>query len=109
MATRYMRWGWAIASLAAAISLTSVTMVSASPTEGPAIYGYASGYHSFAVIHVADVSPLALFDGVVLEKRVTRERVPFKPVAMKPRASRQAVLPSSVAGWRSGRVKSLSS
>lgn len=100
-------WRLAVFGLAAAICTMSF-LASSQAYSDPGGSTTASPFDNVIVISLADYQ-LPAFDvlPVVKEDRVTSYPPSFRPKAIKERASRFAVRPTSVSGWRSGRVRTL--
>lgn len=64
-------------------------------------------FADFVVISAYDYQPAFALSAVAERKVIERDYPAFKAVHMSERASRSAVRPSAVAGWRSGRVRHL--
>lgn len=104
---------FAVTGIAAA--LCSMTFSVTAPAYfdsggGTATSTYAAPFDNIIVISLADVQAPA-FDIMPLLKqqdRVASDHPPaFRPKAIKERASRSAVRPTAVSGWRSGRTRTL--
>jgi hypothetical protein len=104
--------GRGVIMLAAALSICSAaTAATISPAydDGTAASPMRSHYASFVVLtSSSDYLPGWVLPSVV-EAAVPRTIPGFRPYAKRERASLNAVRPTSVAGWRSGRVRHLAS
>ena len=109
MAFGYMRFGWALAGIIATMAVTAPSYASTDQT-------YATsdpGWGNVMVVSYSDydrafgVAPLALFKEQ--PPAVTRRGYQaYIPMTVKQRASGAAVLATTQAGWRSGRLRKLS-
>lgn len=102
-----LRLGFAIAATMAVCSsgyASTIDRTVAGPYAGPS-YSIVIGYADFD--RAFDIAPLALFKE---QRRVVTQRGYHvtKPIAIKTRAAGAAVLATTQAGWRSGRLRSLS-
>lgn len=92
-----------------AAALCSMTFATTAPAYfDPSGTTVASSYDNMIVISVADFqSPAFDILPMVKEDRVASTFPAFRPMAVKERASRSAVRPTALSGWRSGRVSRL--
>lgn len=111
MASKYMWFGWIGALAAATLSLTAPSY--ATIAHNQTIATNDPGWGNVIVIsysHFDRAFDFAVQPAIAADHRVDRahisERV-LKPFSIKQRASRAAVRPTSVAGWRSGRTRYL--
>jgi hypothetical protein len=108
-----IRYSLRFAVMGIAAALCSMTFSVTAPAyfdSGGTATNTASPFDNVIVISLADVQSPA-FDIMPLLKqqdRVGSDHPPaFRPKAIKERASRSAVRPTAVSGWRSGRIRTL--
>jgi hypothetical protein len=110
MATPY---GLRLGLIAVAVSLCTMTFATTAPasyfdTDGgtSATTTYVDTSNVFFVSY-ADYTPAIEFKAVAEHKRIVRDYPAYRSHPAKPQASIASVRPTSVSGWRSGRVRTL--
>jgi hypothetical protein len=105
-----MGYGYSLRFLVMGIAAVLCSMTLS--TTAPASYfdsggTAASPYDNVIVISLADYQKPAFLLPMGKEDRVASSFPAFRPMAVKERASRSAVRPTALSGWRSGRVRTL--
>jgi hypothetical protein len=102
--------GWRFLTVGITAALcTMVLSVGASAYSDPDSSTTVRNYDNVIVISMSDYYRSDAFDilPLVKEDRVASDFPAFRPKAVKERASRSAVRPTAVSGWRSGRIRTL--
>jgi hypothetical protein len=94
--------------VAAGLALCTFTTSASNATYDGTSWTASHGYNVYVVEFDRHVSDLAL-PAFTLKQDVKRDYPSYAPFAQKERTSRAAVRPTSVAGWRSSRVRALAS
>lgn len=89
-------------------SMTIATTTQAYFDSGGGTASASTWYDNVIVLTDYDPMPASAFLlPVAKEQRITSEHRAFQPKAIKERASRSAVRPTALSGWRSGRTRTL--
>lgn len=102
-------WRFAAAGLIAALCTMTFSVTAPAHFDSGGTTTATSYSDNAIVISFASnyLSPAFDILSLVKEDRVASHPSAFRPKAIKERASRSAVRPTAVSGWRSGRVRTL--
>lgn len=95
---------------AALCSLTMATSARASyfDADGGTTLTTATSFNAVIVLAYADYQPAFRLSAIAEHERIASDHHPvFRHSPIKERASRSAVRPTAISGWRSGRIRTL--
>lgn len=103
------RYSLRFAVMGIAAALCSMTLTTTAPAFHDSGGTMATTMSPFEIVlSYDDVMPASLFVlPVIKEQRIASDHQAFRPMAIKERASRSAVRPTALSGWRSGRIRTL--
>jgi hypothetical protein len=105
--SKYRSFGLLAAAIGCIIASSATATASTIDDGAYASNHYGGTPHYVLVTNVPDHMPAWVIPSVAIEAAVPRSVPIFRPYAQRERASLNAVRPTAVAGWRSGRVSRL--